>query len=122
MSGAFLESELLEAFEEASFYGIELVDYQTDPWAVIEGLEFRSVTVRAFKGKEGACRDRKQAVIYRGPWKSVVDDDGHVLRRGVRTAVCEKNSVSEVGKSSNLGCPLSWAKSRSSSRVTLAVA
>ena len=48
------------------------------------------MTVRAFKGKEGACRDQKQAVIYRGPWKSVTDDDGHVLRRGVRTAVCGK--------------------------------
>jgi hypothetical protein len=29
-------------------------------------------------------------VIYNGPWKSVTDDDGHVLRRGVRTAVCRK--------------------------------
>jgi hypothetical protein len=29
-------------------------------------------------------------VIYRGPWKQVVDDDNHVLPRGVRTAVCDK--------------------------------
>ena len=29
-------------------------------------------------------------LIYRGPFREVVDDDGHVLRRGVRTAVCEK--------------------------------
>lgn len=34
--------------------------------------------------------DHKQAVIYRGPWKSVTDDDGHILRRGERMAVCEK--------------------------------
>jgi hypothetical protein len=34
--------------------------------------------------------DHHQAVIYRGPWQSVTDDDGHVLRRGVRTAVCDK--------------------------------
>ncbi len=90
ISGAFVEHEFLEAFERAGFYGIEFLDYQAEPWAVVEGIEFRSVTVRAYKGKEGPCLDRRQAVIYRGPWRSVTDDDGHVLRRGVRTAVCEK--------------------------------
>ena len=34
--------------------------------------------------------DHKQAVIYQGPWKAVIDDDGHTLRRGERMAVCEK--------------------------------
>jgi hypothetical protein len=34
--------------------------------------------------------ERNQAVIYRGPWKQVVDDDGHTLERGARVAVCEK--------------------------------
>src|SRR5262249_55164489 len=41
-------------------------------------------------GKEGPCWDQKHAVVYRGPFRQVEDDDGHVLRRGVRTAVCEK--------------------------------
>ncbi len=31
-----------------------------------------------------------RAVLYKGPWKRVVDDDGHTLERGVRTAVCAK--------------------------------
>ena len=43
-----------------------------------------------FRGKEGACFERKQAVIYRGPFKEVLDDDGHRLRRGARAAVCDK--------------------------------
>lgn len=90
ISGAFLETELLEAFVDAGFYGIEIVSRQEDPWATIEGIEFRSVTVRAFKGKEGTCLERNQAVIYRGPFKSVTDDNGHLIRRGERTAVCEK--------------------------------
>ena len=34
--------------------------------------------------------ERNQAVIYRGPWKQVVDDDNHTLPRGARTAVCAK--------------------------------
>ena len=46
--------------------------------------------MRAYKGKEGPCIDHHQAVVYKGPFKSVTDDDGHVIRRGVRTAVCAK--------------------------------
>ena len=29
-------------------------------------------------------------MIYKGPWKSVADDDGHALYRGQRMAVCDK--------------------------------
>ena len=90
LSGAFHEEEFLKAFEEAGFYGMEIVDRQTDPWAVIEGIEFRSLTVRAWKGKEGPCLERRQAVIYNGPWQAVIDDDGHKLIRGERMAVCDK--------------------------------
>jgi arsenite methyltransferase len=90
ISGAFVEVEFLDAFAEAGFYGIEILERQEEAWATVEGIEFRSVTIRAYKGKQGPCLDQRQAVIYNGPWKQVVDDDGHVLRRGVRTAVCGK--------------------------------
>lgn len=90
ISGAFVEHEFLEEFEQAGFHGVEVIDRNDQPWAVVQGIEFRSMTVRAFKGKQGPCMDHKQAVIYKGPWKSVTDDDGHVLRRGMRMAVCEK--------------------------------
>ena len=90
ISGAFREDLFLEAFEQAGFYGVTLLNRQQEPWQTIEGIEFRSVTVAAYKGKEGPCRDQKHAVVYRGPFKKVEDDDGHVLRRGIRTAVCEK--------------------------------
>jgi len=30
------------------------------------------------------------AILYKGPWKQVLDDDGHILERGVRTTVCAK--------------------------------
>jgi arsenite methyltransferase len=90
ISGAFREDLFLDAFEQAGFYGVTILERQVEPWRVVEGIEFRSVTVAAYKGKEGACLDQKHAVIYRGPWRQVEDDDGHVLRRGVRTAVCEK--------------------------------
>ncbi len=90
ISGALREDRIVQAFEEAGFYGVSIVERQQEPWRTIEGIEFRSVTVVAYKGKEGACWDHKQAVIYKGPFREVVDDDGHVLRRGLRVAVCEK--------------------------------
>ncbi len=90
LSGAFTETGLLKAFEDAGFYGIEIAKRDDNPWQTIEGIEFRSVTVVAYKGKQGECLERNQAVIYKGPWKTVVDDDGHTLYRGERMAVCDK--------------------------------
>lgn len=90
ISGAFREDLFLEAFERAGFYGIEIVKRDEKPWKIVEGIEFRSVTVVAYKGKQGACWERNQAVIYKGPWKKVIDDDGHILERGARMAVCDK--------------------------------
>lgn len=84
------EDVFLKMFEEAGFYGIEVLVRQDAPWQVIEGIEFRSVTVHAFKGKEGPCLERNQAMIYKGPWRCVCDDDGHTLYRGQRAAVCDK--------------------------------
>ena len=90
ISGAFLETAFLEMFENAGFHGIEILARQEEPWQVIDGVEFRSLTVRAYKGKQGKCLEHHQAVIYKGPWKSVQDDDGHTLVRGARMAVCAK--------------------------------
>lgn len=90
IAGAFREDVFLKMFEEAGFYGIEILQRQATPWQVIDGIEFRSLTVRAYKGKDGACWERKQSVIYKGPWKQVQDDDGHILCRGERMAVCDK--------------------------------
>jgi ubiquinone/menaquinone biosynthesis C-methylase UbiE len=90
ISGAFREDLFIEAFEKAGFYGIEIAKRDEKPWRVVEGIEFRSVTITAYKGKQGECWERNQAVIYKGPWKKVVDDDGHILERGQRMAVCDK--------------------------------
>lgn len=90
IAGALVERDVVAAFAEAGLYGVEILERAAEPWRTVEGIEFRSLTVRAWKGKQGPCWDRNQAVIYRGPWSEVRDDDGHVLRRGVPMAVCEK--------------------------------
>jgi ubiquinone/menaquinone biosynthesis C-methylase UbiE len=90
VSGAFVEADLVRAFEEARFHGIQIEELRSEPYQTVDGIEFRAVTITAHKGKEGPCVERNQAVIYRGPWKQVVDDDGHTLPRGERIAVCDK--------------------------------
>lgn len=90
IGGALTEDGMLEAFEDAGFYGLRILDRDEDPWRTVDGIEFRSLTLEAFKGKEGPCWERNQAVIYRGPFREVVDDDGHRMKRGKRYAVCDK--------------------------------
>ena len=90
ISGALTEEGFLKAFSDAGFYGIQILKRDEKPWQTVEGIEFRSVTVEAFKGKQGECFERNQAVIYRGPFREVLDDDNHRMERGVRYAVCDK--------------------------------
>jgi len=49
ISGAFAEAAFLAAFRDAGLVTVELVARQEQPWTVVEGIEFRSVTVRAYK-------------------------------------------------------------------------
>jgi len=87
ITGAFREDEFLKAFEDAGFHGIQIAKRQSEPWRTVEGIEFRSVTVVAYKGLRGPGLERNQAVIYRGPFKKVEDDDGQTYWRGERMAV-----------------------------------
>jgi SAM-dependent methyltransferase len=106
VSGAFHELDLLKRLERAGFYGIAIDQWEGEPFAVVEGIEFRSVTVTAMKGKQGPCLEGGHALLYRGPWRRVVDDDGHTLERGMRTAVCAKTYrilTSEPYSSQTLG-------------------
>jgi arsenite methyltransferase len=90
VSGALTEEGFLTAFASAGFYGIQILKRDVDPWRTVQGIEFRSVTVEALKGKQGPCLECNQAVIYRGPFKEVLDDDNHRMERGKRYAVCDK--------------------------------
>ncbi len=97
LSGAFREDRFLTAFEEAGFAGLEILERQSAPWQVVEGIEFRSLTVRALKLPLNCCADwdgsNATDVVYRGPWKSVQDDGGHTFARGQRVAVCQPTAA-----------------------------
>lgn len=91
ISGAFQEEEFLKAFVGAGFAAVAYDKWEASPWKVVSGIEFRSVTLTAVKPNGSECLDRGHAVIYRGPFSCVHDDEGHVYPRGVRIAVCERS-------------------------------
>lgn len=90
ISGAFGELEMLEVFKEAGFLGVSYNMWSAEPWQVVEGIEFRSVTVTAIKLESNDYIDKGHAVMYRGPFSFVRDDEGHEYPRGERMAVCER--------------------------------
>ncbi|MGZ8227691.1 MAG: methyltransferase domain-containing protein [Methylococcaceae bacterium] len=90
ISGALQEYDFLQAFVDAGFFAVSYDKWESQPWQVVEGIEFRSVTITAVKPEQGPCIDKGHAVIYRGPYSRVYDDDGHVYYRGKRMAVCER--------------------------------
>lgn len=90
ISGALQELEMLEAFVKAGFIGVCYDKWESQPWQVVEDIEFRSVTITAVKPQAEACIDKGHAVIYRGPYSEVYDDEGHAYFRGERMAVCER--------------------------------
>ncbi len=91
ISGALQEHEFLQAFIAAGFVAVAYDKWESQAWQVVEGIEFRSVTITAIKPHNEPCQDKGHAVIYRGPFSKVYDDEGHVFYRGQRMAVCERS-------------------------------
>ena len=81
---------MLQMFAQAGFQSLAYDKWAEQPWQVVEGIEFRSATLTAIKPEGQDCIDRGHAVIYRGPFSHVVDDEGHEFPRGERMAVCER--------------------------------
>ena len=102
LSGAFEEAAFLRAFEEAGLAGVELVARQSEAWQVIEGITFRSATVRAWKPLGTTTPDPDAAdgteVIYRGPWAAVMDETGLELVRGERHPVTRAQAARLSGQ------------------------
>ncbi|MCX7749367.1 MAG: hypothetical protein N2645_21115 [Clostridia bacterium] len=84
------EEEIVDILARHSFHGIRYAWRAELPIKVVDSVELRPFLITAYKGKQGICIEKGHAVFYRGPWKEVIDDDGHKLVRGQRMAVCEK--------------------------------
>jgi SAM-dependent methyltransferase len=98
ISGAFQEEEFLNAFLEAGFISVAYDKWDSEPWQVVEGFEFRSATIVAQKPIAEDCKssdslgeiDARQALIYKGPFAVVMDDQGNQFEKGLRVAVSER--------------------------------
>lgn len=90
ISGAFQEKDFLEAFIENGFIAVGYDKWDAEPWQIVEGIEFRSVTLVGIKAHPSECMDRGHAVIYKGPYATITDDEGYIYRRGERMAVSER--------------------------------
>lgn len=91
ISGAFQEAEFGELLEEVGFYGVTIDKFDETPWQIVEGIEYRSMTILAWKGDPATEYDKNQAVMYKGPWKEVTDEKGRTFARGKRMAVGDKS-------------------------------
>ncbi|MCC9641342.1 methyltransferase domain-containing protein [Rhodopirellula sp. JC740] len=91
ISGAYQQAAFLQAFESAGFEDIQIAALQLEPWRVVKGIAFRSMTVIATRPEEepvdgqdlnGAGTFDGCQRVYRGPFKYVCDDAGRMYTRG----------------------------------------
>jgi arsenite methyltransferase len=87
ISGAFGEAEFLQVFADTGFHAACYDKWDARPWQVVEGIEFRSVTLTAVKPACQPDECNQSSVIYRGPFAEVTDDAGNRYQRGQRVPV-----------------------------------
>lgn len=87
LSGALTERDFNSMLEEAGFYG--LTTLKKTYWKSVEGYKFYSVTIMGFKyEKTDGCVFVGQKAIYQGPFKSIMDEEGHFFPRGEAVEIC----------------------------------
>jgi len=101
LAGALTENGFLSALEKTGFYGIEVL--KKDFWKKIENINFYSMTVRAFKyDKSPSCNFQGHKAIYNGPFKVIIDDEGHVFTRNQVVEICT-DTLNKLNSSPYLG-------------------
>jgi arsenite methyltransferase len=86
MAGAFREREFLKAFASAGLVGLRYDKWANQPWQVIEGIEFRAVTVTGCK-PVAVAENGEYQIMYRGPYREVEDSNGIRYPRGERVTL-----------------------------------
>jgi ubiquinone/menaquinone biosynthesis C-methylase UbiE len=87
IAGSLTEDRFLSYLEQAGFYGIEVLDRKY--WKSVEDVEFYSVTVRGYKfRKTSGCVYIGQYATYKGPFKVIIDEEGHIFPRNQAVEVC----------------------------------
>ena len=90
LSGAFHEAEMPAMFAAAGFSAITYDKWEVQPWRVVNGITFRSVTLTAVRPAVANDGEACHELVYRGPFESVTDETGRCYRRGERVRVTEE--------------------------------
>ncbi|MDR4506546.1 MAG: methyltransferase domain-containing protein [Candidatus Scalindua sp.] len=87
ISGALTEDEFMAYLEQAGFYGLQTLSKVF--WKDVEGYSFHSITVRGYKfEKKDGCVYVGQKAIYHGPYKAIIDEEGHLFPRNEPVEIC----------------------------------
>ena len=87
IAGALTETKFLSYLEQTGFYGIEILSKTY--WKSVLDIDFYSVSVRAYKfEKTAGCVFIGQHAVYKGPYKYIIDEEGHVFPRNQAVEVC----------------------------------
>ncbi len=84
-----VDHELIGALQAAGFADIELTKFGASPCFRSGGAEMRETMLRAVKQATATKEPDSHVVVYRGPFRQVVDDAGRTWRRGERHLVSE---------------------------------
>ena len=87
ISGAFQETEFLQSFAARGFQAVCYDKWESEPWRVMNGIEFRAVTLTALKGPIDTTGQQRHSLIYAGPFAQVMDESGRSYPRGERILV-----------------------------------
>lgn len=82
ISGAMREDIFIEAFKDAGFRDVDIIKKDENPWRVIDGINFYSVTVSAYKGekrvKYDSCCGNENILV---PFVDRLKSQGITLKR-----------------------------------------
>jgi hypothetical protein len=80
-----LEKEPPRLVEEAGFQKVQLLKFDAKPCFVRDGIAMREMQLVGWKLADN--RGDSETVLYKGPFRQIVDDQGTVYLRGQRTRV-----------------------------------
>jgi catechol 2,3-dioxygenase-like lactoylglutathione lyase family enzyme len=84
-----VDEELLAWIEDAGFQRIRLVKLGAGACFTSDGVEMRETIIEACKAPVDSA-PAQTVVVFRGPFRAVVDDGDRLFRRGQRVAVTEE--------------------------------
>jgi DNA-binding transcriptional ArsR family regulator/catechol 2,3-dioxygenase-like lactoylglutathione lyase family enzyme len=81
-----VDRDVLAWAEEAGFDQIRLIKFSSAPTFETDGVTLREMIVEARKPAEEVNAD-EVTVVYKGPFRNLIDDSGRVFRRGERVGI-----------------------------------